>query len=261
MIFSPEIETGFKTTDRTSLIRKPLIKLILFALWIFNPESLYNLGESLSKAFLKFLTSSLWNVQEAGRLNINEHTADHTKQKNTLKLRHFSPPNAFRNEIFGSSVDYLMHPQAAASFQMMLNSTLVRVAVMKSRFWLGSGCSGTGQGGCCQHQWRDVRHAGVSSFRRPRSWFPSLLSFGVFALPFCLISSLSFSLFGPGVGARTSRLRCIVGSGLQAAWTWTVWVTLFSLERLRINHTPWQPWPQNGGGLLVSASNKSSCCD
>lgn len=32
MIFSSEIETGFKTTDRTSLIRKPLIKLILFAL-------------------------------------------------------------------------------------------------------------------------------------------------------------------------------------------------------------------------------------
>lgn len=32
MIFSPEIETGFKTTDRTSLIRKRVMKLILFAL-------------------------------------------------------------------------------------------------------------------------------------------------------------------------------------------------------------------------------------
>lgn len=51
MIFRCEIEACFKTTDRTSLIRKAVIKLMLFALWIFNPESLYNLGESLSKAF------------------------------------------------------------------------------------------------------------------------------------------------------------------------------------------------------------------
>lgn len=151
MIFSPEVEAWFKTTDRISLIRKAVIKWILFALWIFNLESLYNLRESLSKAFLKFLTSSLWNVQKAGGLNINEHTADHTKQKNTLELRHFSPPNAFRNEIFGSSVDYLVHPQAAVIFKMMSNMTLVCVLMMKSRFWLGSGYSRAGLGGCCQH--------------------------------------------------------------------------------------------------------------
>lgn len=156
--------------------------------------------------FKKFLTSSLWNVLEAGGFNINEHTVDHTKQHHTLKLYVRSPQCFLKWKLLLQRLLPIIHPSTETSFKIMFKMALVQVSMAKNRFRFGSGCMAP-----CSL----LILAFFSFLSSVLIFIPPFL--WVLTKQFHLISFLSLLLLGPRAGARRSRWAVPQAQGYKSS--------------------------------------------